>query len=405
MKSISKFFKIREYIPFDIQSIFENHPRSLVKTRQFTEKALNSLLSNEKISEITELEKTVNGKGRTEFRYDDKELVEEQSHKVEFNCGESYLKGAVVSRLESRLCKEAHRDCQLHYTEGLIRSRNNNQIRLKHARKCLKQNRSVYEEKQQIYVSTINRLKKSLIQTLKTERSKYSISSDSGTINVQKLWRVGRVPSTRLFKSMESNNKGEYVVDLMIDSSHSQFLKQSKVAIQAYIIVRAIVEAGIPCRVNGFNSYIDYTILKRYRDYDDDLKQNENIFEYACEGCNRDGLAIKGVCDTLYKREEENKILIVLSDGKPNDIHLATRNSSKKFRGVTSYSGGRGVEDTAKEVRIERQRGILILGIFTGDEKDLKAEKHIYGKDFIFTRELNHFGDIIAAYLKRVITN
>ncbi|WP_303868881.1 hypothetical protein [Acetobacterium wieringae] len=248
-------------------------------------------------------------------------------------------------------------------------------------------------------------MKKSLIQTLSAEQSKYATSSDSGTINVQKLWRLGRVPSTRLFRKMENNDKGKYVVDLMIDSSHSQFLKQATVAIQAYIIVRAIVDAGIPCRVNGFYSFFDYTILKRYRNYDDDLKQTENIFEYSCEGCNRDGLAIKSVCDALYTRAEENKILIVLSDGKPNDIHLPTRNSGKEFRGAVSYSGGIGIDDTAKEVRIARQRGIMVLGIFTGDEKDLKAEKLIYGKDFIFTREMNRFGDIIAAYLKRIITS
>jgi nitric oxide reductase activation protein len=204
---------------------------------------------------------------------------------------------------------------------------------------------------------------------------------------------------------MESNDKGEYVIDLMIDSSHSQILKQSKLAIQAYILVRAIVEAGIPCRVNGFNSYIDYTILKRYRDYYDDFKQTENIFEYACEGCNRDGLAIKSVCDSLCTREEEKKILIVLSDGKPNDIHLPTRSSSKKFHGVVSSSGGIGINDTTKEVRFTRQKGILVLDVFTGNEKDLKSEKLIYGKDLIFTRDINHFGDIIAAYLKRIISS
>ncbi|PKM59423.1 MAG: hypothetical protein CVU99_07575, partial [Firmicutes bacterium HGW-Firmicutes-4] len=70
-----------------------------------------------------------------------------------------------------------------------------------------------------------------------------------------------------------------------------------------------------------------------------------------------------------------------------------------------SYSGGIGIDDTAKEVRIARQRGIMVLGIFTGDEKDLKAEKLIFGKDFIYTREMNHFGDIIAAYLKRIIAS
>lgn len=400
-----RFFRINDYVQFDMQSILENHPRPLVKTKNLSESVLNSELLNKKSSKVAELEKTMSGERQTEYRSEDNEFVEALNRQAELNCGESYLKGVVVRRIESRLCKGVHRDCQLHFTEGVIRSKNNNQMQLKRAQKRLEQNRSAYEKKQQIYEATINRLKKSLIQTLRAEQSTYAASSDSGTINAQKLWRLGRVPATRLFKKMESNDNGKYVVDLMIDSSHSQFFKQATVAIQAYIIVRAIVGAGIPCRVNGFYSFFDYTILKRYRDYDDDLKQTENIFEYTCEGCNRDGLALKSVCDTLYTRAEENKILIVLSDGKPNDIHLPTRNSGKEFRGAVSYSGGIGIDDTAKEVRIARQRGIMVLGIFTGDEKDLKAEKLIFGKDFIYTREMNHFGDIIAAYLKRIIAS
>ena len=59
----------------------------------------------------------------------------------------------------------------------------------------------------------------------------------------------------------------------------------------------------------------------------------------------------------------------------------------------------------AKEVRIARRRGISVLGVFTGHEQDLDAEKHIYGKDFIFTRNINHFAEIVTTYLKRIITN
>lgn len=66
--------------------------------------------------------------------------------------------------------------------------------------------------------------------------------------------------------------------------------------------------AKIPNRVTGFSSFLDYTILKRFRDYKDPVSINENIFEYFCTGNNRDGLAIKCICDGLIEREEENKI-------------------------------------------------------------------------------------------------
>ena len=136
----------------------------------------------------------------------------------------------------------------------------------------------------------------------------------------------------------------------------------------------------------------------------DKSKSCENIFEYFAAGNNRDGLAIKATCDALLEREEENKILIVLSDGKPNDVKIGN-DRSRSLRGESSYKGMVGVKDTALEVRKARKQGILVLGVFTGKETDLPAEKIIYGKDFIYTKDIERFSDIVAMYLKKIIKN
>ena len=78
-------------------------------------------------------------------------------------------------------------------------------------------------------------------------------------------------------------------------------------------------------------------MIKRFRDYNDNVRKCEDIFEYYCSGNNRDGLAIKATCDGLLEREEENKILIVLSDGKPNDVKIG-KDSSRSIRGEMSYT-------------------------------------------------------------------
>lgn len=85
-------------------------------------------------------------------------------------------------------------------------------------------------------------------------------------------------------------------------------------------------------------------------------------------------------------------------------MHLERKGNKNPFRGEKAYTGGLAVGDTAKEVRIARQRGISVLGVFTGNEQELKAEKLIYGKDFIYTRDVKHFADIVTTYLKRIIT-
>ena len=62
-----------------------------------------------------------------------------------------------------------------------------------------------------------------------------------------------------------------------------------------------------------------------------------------------------------------------------------------------------GVKDTALDVRKARKQGILVLGVFTGKETDLSAEKIIYGKDFIYTKDIERFSDIVAMYLEKII--
>ncbi len=91
-------------------------------------------------------------------------------------------------------------------------------------------------------------------------------------------------------------------------------------ALQAYIISEALSNVDLPHRVMSFCTFWDYTILHRFREYDDPQSANENIFNYVTSSNNRDGLAIKTAGYGLLQRSEEKKILIVLSDGRPYDV-------------------------------------------------------------------------------------
>lgn len=104
----------------------------------------------------------------------------------------------------------------------------------------------------------------------------------------------------------------------------------------------------------GFFSFLDYIILKRFKDYDDSIKNSENIFEYFCVGNNRDGLVIKFICSGLINRDEENKILIVFSDGRLNDVKIG-KSSERILRGEKVYRGIVGLRDIVNEVRKVRK--------------------------------------------------
>ena len=70
-----------------------------------------------------------------------------------------------------------------------------------------------------------------------------------------------------------------------------------------------------------------------------------------------------------------------------------------------SYKGVVGVKDTASEVRKARNNNIKVLGVFTGKEDRIEAERLIYGKDFIYTKNIDKFSDIVSMYLKKIISN
>ena len=162
---------------------------------------------------------------------------------------------------------------------------------------------------------------------------------------------------------------------------------------------RKIPQAGIPHRVTGYCAFWGYTVLQRFRDYEDPRETNERIFQFRAYANNRDGLALKTVGSSLMERPEKNKILIVLSDGKPCDMSIQRPGT----RQPKIYDGEKAVKDTAYEVRRARNQGIFVIGIFAGNEEELSVEKRIYGKDFAYIRNISNFSRMVGTFLRRQI--
>ena len=252
----------------------------------------------------------------------------------------------------------------------------------------------------------IQQLAETLKRALLTRTEKEICSSEYGKICVTKLWNVGRTENRRLFEWEIIRENTDFVVEILMDASGSQQNRQSLVALQGYIISEALSQVGIAHRVMSFCTVGAYTVLNRFRDYEDDREKNGRIFEFYGSANNRDGLAIRAAADSLEKREEENKILIVLSDGKPNDVMAGSQNpvyGEKKEKKKIPYCLEYGVKDTAGEIRKLRNRKIAVLGVFAGEEEDLQAEKKIFGKDFAYIHDITDFANVVGRYLKKQI--
>lgn len=105
-------------------------------------------------------------------------------------------------------------------------------------------------------------------------------------------------------------------------------------ALQGYILSEALSQSGIPHSVFGFCSFWDYTVMRRFRDFDEGREANSRIFEFYASANNRDGLAVRTAGNALLNRPEDQKILIVLSDGRPNDI-IVNRPGAKIRRRIS----------------------------------------------------------------------
>lgn len=391
-------------VDFDTFSDFMYEELYMDDEVETIESEINNISNSMLVENLGEMGQEDLEKSANRVIYVDEVMAQKIYDKVEYYYGKAFLSENEIKKIETKHCRDVHEGCRVHFTDGVLRSECNNAFQLKYVTRQKENNLHKYRDNIKLHKRSINKLKESISRILIEESAIDRIYSDVGTICANRAWRIGRSNNTKVFYKDIKNEKGKYVIDILLDASGSQSRNQFNVAIQAYIIATALTYVGIPNRVMGYLSFLDYTVLKRYRDYNDNINSCENIFEYFAAGNNRDGLAIKSTCDALMEREEENKILIILSDGKPNDVKIG-KDRSRSLRGEASYRGIVGVKDTALEVRKARKQGILVLGVFTGKEIDLEAEKMIYGKDFIYTKDIERFSDIVAMYLKKIIKN
>lgn len=330
----------------------------------------------------------------------DEEAVAKIYSYMELNYGRSYLNEGEQRRVNRRLCRGIHEDCSLYFTDGILNGmvRHNAQYEL--AKKTREMNLTFLHQNERMTRQNIRTLTGILKRALQIQNEREVETSEYGAIVPQRLWNIGRTSNKKLFDLEIKKETADFAVEILMDASGSQRDRTSQVALQGYILSESLYEAGIPHSVFGFCSFWDYTVMRRFREFDEGREANRRIFEFYASANNRDGLAIRTAGDALEKRTEEKKILIVLSDGRPNDV-IVNRPNSKN---PTPYFGEYAIRDTAQEIRKLRNRGISVLGVFAGAEQDLLAERKIFGKDFAYIRDLKNFSNVTGLYLKKQLS-
>ncbi len=322
-------------------------------------------------------------------------------NRVRKHYGKEALSPAKAKKIEAAIATGMHQGMRLHVTKG----RFENDIGAKFFEDQIlaqrQETEAVYEKDRHIYERSVFELREIIRKNLLDDSSQESVHAANGAIDTSLLWRHVILGDDRIFKKNSFEQENSFAVDILLDMSGSQQDRQAEVAIQGFLIAEALTQLRIPTRVMGFCNLFHYQIIRIFRDYKDEPKENREIFSYKAGGSNRDGFALRYVFETMEDIESDTKVLIVLSDGMPNDLLSIGLDANKGA--VADYEGEAAVYDTAAEVLQGKLKQRAVLGVFTGEDKELDQEKLIFGTDFVRIKDLERFSVVVGKYLKSVV--
>ena len=317
--------------------------------------------------------------------------------------GSPILNERQIAELEKRLCTGNHENCHLHITKG-----GEAEDHIRNAFEALQKqreaaqiahNRAVFRANEASNRTAIQKLTEKIQNSVLLYLEPYLLRADSGDLEAGRVWRALRLNDGDVFRRMENSDAGSVSVDILLDASTSQKGRLESISGQAYCIAEALTRCRIPCRVMSFCSMTGYTVVRIFRDYRE-TGRNDSVFEYVSNGCNRDGLAIRTVHHLMNESNCEHRLLIVLSDVKPQDIVRFHEHADEEY---LPYEQDYGIRDTAFEVRRARADGIAVICVFTGEDDDLPAAKTVYGRDFARIRSIDQLADTVGLLIQNQI--
>lgn len=325
---------------------------------------------------------------------------------METKFGKPIFKLRETMEIERELCSASHENCHLLFTNGerIDASQIQNGFEaLSRQREAaqIESNKNYYQANLSQNNTSILKLTSKIQNSVLLHLQPSPVKSNSGKINGSLVWRAVTVNDDKVFVKNEQDDMGDLCVDILLDASTSQQNRQEIVSSQGYMIAQSLTKCGIPCRVMSFCSMTGYTIMRIFRDYNCP-QDNAKIFEYVSNGCNRDGLAIAAAHHLINKSNYEHKLLIILSDVKPNDVVKIRPSGAQE---LVPYERQAGITNTAFEVRKARADGISVVCVFTGDDEDLPSAKLVYGRDFARIQSLDKLADTVGMLIQNQIKN
>ncbi len=191
------------------------------------------------------------------------------------------------------------------------------------------------------------------------------------------------------YKNNLPNETPQLAVGLLLDESGSMSSANRAVYARAaaLILYDFCVSLEIPVMVYGHTTGRQTVELYSYAEFESyDDKDRYRLMDIGARGSNRDGAALRYVAERLSKRNEEVKILILVSDGQPSDW---------------GYYGTAAEEDLRGIKQEYQKKDIVFVAAAIGDDK--QNIERIYGDSFLDITDLNQLPTKLTNVVKRFI--
>lgn len=180
----------------------------------------------------------------------------------------------------------------------------------------------------------------------------------------------------------------DMAVGIMLDLSGS--MRGSRVDAAkacAYITYQFCRELKIPVFVIGHNDRSDVVLYSAVDENCLDDKDKYRIFSLSTSGSNRDGFALRYCLQKLEKIQAEQKLMLVVSDGRPNS---------------TNYGLAEGRKDCQDAVSKALKKGIVTIAAAIGDAEQVKSvyKEGISDKNSAVYMDLSDLEKLPKAFIK-----
>ena len=195
---------------------------------------------------------------------------------------------------------------------------------------------------------------------LKSEKQK---GLKRGVLDATSLWKLG-IRDGNVFEKKGARNK-DYAFYLLQDGSGSMGgTKEIESATTLSIIEEGLKEYSA-LKISTFASSGGNVVHYTAKQFDDNRKFNHSysfLKTRRANGGNKDGFSIRIATKELLKRQEQKKVLFVLSDGLPSQY------SSQET----------ALNDVRKAVEEARTKGIEVIAVMFGSDHFIQSAKSSY---------------------------